>query len=462
MRKLSDEIDDGKLFFYHSAKGLDAYKYLIEGNWRTSSGHYGHALYGNMSPLWKDNFNGPATDQNKLYGPYRFKVQSLRSRSLLFCNVQDGAKILAGYDADYAQVLLEDHGVPDDMIKSIMSLIRKEPGVYASATSLKPRNNSDPGTLLAYGFNGFVYDGNLDGKTVVFYNPQPSNVRFVGVSFDDGKTFMDIPKGTTYSQFLQLVDNFKNPKKAVAVAKSSLTVGASTVQSSLLSPSVLKFMNRPALKAHVQKVLDLESDFLNSKLGLQDIIFIESWYIRFNLTHRKKIYSWVSDYSYVTVILAAYTVAYACTDNVVPVKVTEISKVLDVRRLLKYLLPFSIKNKYGFSDWNKAFYAISFPSEGKVVCTWGVTTPVAVLARFLVGHEWASKNYSFDILDRYFNLLSHELVSFSKSRSLNYTFDDILNLLNATLPDSFPVFMTDHDGDLNPIEVVDPLGIIYK
>ena len=464
MRRVSDEILNGTLYFYHSAKGLDAYKYLLESNWRTSSGHYGHALYGNLNPLWKDNFSGSPTDQNRLYGPYRFKVQALRSRSLLFCNVQDGAKILADYDADYAQALLEDHGVPSNMIKSIMSFIRKDPGVYASATSLKPRNNSDPGTLLQYGFNGFVYDGNLDGKTVVFYNPQPTNVRFVGVSFDDGKTFMDIPKGTSYSQFLDLVEAFRNPKAAKAAKPSTASTpstGAAPAKSYLLPPSVIKYMSKPVLKAHLQKVYDLDASFKMSTMTTHDIIFIESWYIRFNLTHRRKIYGWVSNKTYNDLVAAAYVVAYSCVDSLATVDVKNIYNVADVKRLFKYLLPFSIKNKFGFSVWTNAFGYINFENQERIVCTWGVTTPTAVLARFLAGAEWAKNTYNFDILSAYFDLFKKEYENWIDG--FGYTsLDAVLTELNADLPTSVSIFVTGGELMLDPVESVSSTGIVYK
>jgi hypothetical protein len=458
MSRITDELIDGKLFFYHSAKGLDAYKYLINDEWRTSSGLYGHAMYGNLEPLWEDNFSGPATDQNKLYGRFRFKVHALRPRSLLFCNVKDGAKILAGYDADYAQAMMEDHGVPKDMIDSIMRLVRKEKGVFASSTALKPRDNASDGALLAYGFNGFVYDGNLDGKTVVFYDPHPTNVRFEGLSLDDGKTFMDIPKGTTYNQFLKLVDDFKNHKKSVSFAGSQSSSQSSVAgNSSLLPSSTIKYMDRPTLQKHLQKVYDLEASFYKGAVSLLDMVFIESWYIRFNLKHRRKIYTWVSDSDYTYITLAAYALAYSCVDSVCPLNPKDVYKVLDVKRLLKYLLPFSIRNKYDLSTWNNVFRLIDFPEEGCFVCYWNYIYYRDMLGRFLVGCNWVKNRYGLDLFGLYFDLFKDELVKFSGK-----SFDDILKELNSVLPLLFRAFMTDRVESLDVVKSVSSSGITYK
>lgn len=456
MKHISDEIVDGSLIFYHSAKDLAAYKYLITNTWRTSSGHYGHALYGNMNPLWEDNFSGKATDQNKLYGSFRFRVRSLRTLSLLYCDVEDGAKLLNGYSPDFARTMMENHGVPDNMIESIMRLINKE--TYASNTMLKPANNGAEGTLLKYGFNGFCYTGNLDGKTVVFYNPSPANVRFTGVSFDKGKTFMDIPKDTTYPQFLQLVDDFRNPKKASSGSKvpGVQSPGAQASHSSLLSPSALKFMSRPVLKGHLDKVLSLEAGYLGKSLGNLDIIFVEAWYIRFNLTSRRSIYSWVDSELYTKLVLAAHIAAYSCTDSVFPLDLLKLTSVQNEVRLVKLLLPFSIKNRYAFKYWHGAFNMLDFYKHRPAIAWGGAVSPVANLGRFVAGHVFYAK-LGVNILGSFYDIFKKAIEDDSKQ-----DLQSIIDRCNFYLPQEFNVFMSGTTVDLDKIDSLSSAGVTFK
>jgi hypothetical protein len=135
----------------------------------------------------------------------------------------------------------------------------------------------------------------------------------------------------------------------------------------------------------------------------------------------------------------------------------DIDGVLDVTRLLSRLTIFSIKNKYDFDTWDKAFSIISFPQRGRVACNWDVNrTGIFTLASFLAGQVWANREYNVGVL-RYFDLFMDELIRYT-SKPIAV----ILEELNQMLPMDFYVFSSYFREFLKPIESVGYSGIVYK
>lgn len=461
--KLQDEYVDGALIFYHSNNSLEAYRYLIDNIWRTTSGHYGHALYGNVDALWSANFtkNSPST-QNHLYGygsknHYRFRLRALRSHSLLFCDVEEGAKVLAGYSVEYAVQSLIDHGVPQDMIDSIRPLL--EGRTYASNTVLKVKNNADPGVLLPYGYNGFVYEGNLDGKTVVYYNPAPSNVRMTGVSFDDGKTFMDIPRGTSWGQFQQLVKDYLNPPKtrrSTSQSASNLVSGSG----GLVPKAILTYLGSKydRLSEHFYRMTNLGNTFTNGgSLSTNDMIFVETWYYRYYGTSRRSVYgSKVSLVDYHNICLSAVIAASFCTDSVMPVDLVFDGSNINHKRALKLLVPYSLNNPTSYTAWVGAFVNLGADiSFCPVVVSMKSTNALQALGRFISAGIVYERSYGFDLF-AYWDKFAGVFEAAFGFKDIN----DYLPEFNSNLPKPFSLLASTVNYHLAKVRSVSSNGVV--
>ena len=329
----------------------------------------------------------------------------------------------------------------------------------ASNTCLKPRSNGDEGVLLKYGYNGFVYDGNLDGKTVVYYNPSPSTVRFTGVSLDKGKTFLDIPKGTTWPQLQQMVEDYKNPKpKAVKTAKAT-NVGSSRRGRTLVSPYMLKWLDKPKYKAIRDALEEINNRFVNGDtVTPEQIIFAESWYIRFG--NRARVYPDMGSIKSETLMAASYIAAYACRDAVAPLDIfTSLSSCVEESRMANLLLSCSIKIPLPFRSWAVAFNMFGMVDSFRPIIPSGKGChPVFHLARFISGCLYCNHTMSLDLFRHWDDFEA------AYRRDFTSSIQDALDEINSLVPEPFGIFAATRDTyDISrEIESISTNGIVYK
>lgn len=442
--KISDEFVKGRVFYYHTTDSLKAYDYFINNQWRSRRGYYGLGVYGYAFP----------PDGGASYGDIVFRFHVLRPHRLFFADVYLGSLLYTGYSVSMALGILDEHDVPESFIKGTkleVGLRGVLEGEDINESVLFVDSGGVKCFLDKYDFDGMAYKSH-DGYSIVFWNFSPQLLRITGVKGIKDVEFKDIPVGASQKDVEAI---YKGQFKGFV--SSTMSSGVSKGQSSLLPKSVIKYMSKPSLKGHLQKIYDLEDDFQDSNMLKADMAFVESWYIRCNSVHRKSIYNWILDTTYTQITLAAYALAYSCVDSVFPLDNYDLNGVLDVTRLLSRLTIFSIKNKYDFATWDKAFSFISFPQRGRVVCNWDVNRSVIfTLASFLAGQVWAKREYNVDVL-RYFDLFMDELIRYT-SKPIAV----ILEELNQMLPMDVYVFSSNFKEFLKPIESVGYSGIVYK
>ena len=455
--KLTDELIKGRFYYYHTTSTVKAYEYFMRGQWRSRKGYYGLGLYG---------YAYPPNQYASTYGDIVFRCQVLRFHRIFFASVDLGQQAFTGYSASMGLNILDEPAGPDKYVKGAFRKLGLKgvlEGGDINDSVLYTDDSSKKCFLNDFDFDGMAYRSH-DGYAIVLWNFSPQLLRITGVKRKRDRDFKDIPVGASQQEVEDILNGVVAQKKSTAAPKQAAP-SASSATRPLLPPSVLKYMDKPYLQAHLKKAVDLGSMYTSSPsytLSVLDTVFIESWYIRFNLTHRKKIYSWVSDDVYTDIILAAYAVAYACTDRVVPVDISLISDVIDINRLLKYLLPFSIKNKYNFGAWTSAFGFVDFSFEARVVLLWHSYSSEVTIGRFLVGSEWTKETYNFDVIGKYFDLFKSELEAYLKKSGISHNFDYYFDLIKSRPTDYFSVWSTSGNASLGSVESVSSAGIVYR
>lgn len=195
--KLNEEFIDNKLYFYHSAKDLNTAKYIIDRNWRTVAGLYGNGVYGQQypDPTSKENNLSQSTIaryKNLYGGTYRFKIKHENAQDFFYLDLEAGKKVYGnGYDKNMAIDLLKKRMVPQGIIKNIESYFSYTNIVPALSHSKFNTGAIDGGLLGKYGFKGIVYEGNQDGKCVLYWYPNAGALTVEAYSTNFGKTWID-------------------------------------------------------------------------------------------------------------------------------------------------------------------------------------------------------------------------------------------------------------------------------
>lgn len=197
MKKVNEEVINGKYYFYHSARTLNAAKYIINKRWRTSSGLYGSGVYGQQYP-------DPTSDRNKLSpstirrykdlygGSYRFKIRYDNPKDLFYLDLDAGKEVYGNsYNKDKAIEILKEHNVPDNIIDNISNYFSSGDNTPPLSNSMFATYNVKGGLLGKYGFKGLVYHGNQDGKCALYWYPNEGHLTVEGYSTDFGKTWTE-------------------------------------------------------------------------------------------------------------------------------------------------------------------------------------------------------------------------------------------------------------------------------
>jgi len=194
---INEEVINNELFFYHSARDLQTAKYIINKQWRTSQGLYGNGIYGQQYP-------DPTSPENKLSqtnidryknvygGSYRFKIKYNNPKDIFYLDLDAGKEVYGPkYNKSMAVNILKEHNVPDNIISNIMPYFSDNKKVPSLSNSSFATYKKDGGLLGEYGFKGLVYEGNLDGKCVLFWYPNSSTVEVEAYSTDFGSTWIN-------------------------------------------------------------------------------------------------------------------------------------------------------------------------------------------------------------------------------------------------------------------------------
>jgi hypothetical protein len=191
------------MFFYHSTKTLDSAKYIINKQWRTNMGMYGNGVYGQQYP-------DPTSSQNMLSsstisrykdmygGTYRFKIKYNNPEDMFYLDLDAGKEAYgSNYDENVAIDILKKHNVPDSLISQIQNYFSNSNNLPAISHSVFNTDTVEGGLLGKYGFKGLVYQGNQDGKCILYWYPNNGDLEVEGYSTDFGKTWIDYDANNT-------------------------------------------------------------------------------------------------------------------------------------------------------------------------------------------------------------------------------------------------------------------------
>lgn len=197
MEIINEEVIGGKLYFYHSTKSLEAAKYIINRQWKTSQGLYGNGVYGQQYP-------DPTSSKNKLSianirryknlygGTYRFKISHNNPKDLFYLDLEAGKKVYGkNYNVDMAIDILKNHNVPITLIDKIKYYFSDKTNIPALSNSVFSTYTVNGGLLGQYGFKGLVYHGNQDGKCILYWYPNAGDLTVESYSTDFGATWIE-------------------------------------------------------------------------------------------------------------------------------------------------------------------------------------------------------------------------------------------------------------------------------
>ncbi len=347
--KLNDDRVGDRFYFYHTTKSLNAYSHFTSGSWRTSRGYYGKGVYG---------FNSPPPSYGG-YGDICFRFHCLRPHRIFFADVSLGKTFLAGYSVNMGLDILDDHDVPDKYINGSGSsrynkgLNQVLQGENINSSVLFVDDGSQTCFLSNYDFDGMAYKSH-DGYAMLFWNFSPALLRITGVKKTSDSTFKDIPVGAT-QQEVEDIFNGVSPKKKTTTMSSSIPVRK------YASASLIKYVSAyPNQKARFEVLI--HQLLSGSNISTEQMIFIESWYIRFNLTPRRSVYGGlVHSYTYNNVIVpAAVIMANATVASASPVDPSDVGSKADFGRLNKYMIKYSLNNHLSRSVWEGVTQILGF------------------------------------------------------------------------------------------------------
>lgn len=334
-RKIEDDFVNGRLYFYHTTDSLNAYKFASDGSWRSRKAYYGLGAYGFANP--------PSSGHS--YGDITFKFQVLRFPGLFFANTKLGAEVINGYSVKMGLSILDDHDVPDHYITGRGGLQAVLEGSDINSSVLRTSDTKTKCFLSEYDFDGMAYYSH-DGYAIVFWNFTPQLLRVVGVKKSSDLDFKPIPIGASQQD---VEDIFYNRVRKTSTGSSSTNAAQAA---DFKGFPISKYASASLIK-HIYStnrgVFDYLSPIITDWLAgdtpeLLDIILLESWYVRFNLKSRKLLFSGYSYDDAKLILLASNIWAFSVTDGVShmdpPARV-------NLDRLNRYLLPFSIHNQAG-------------------------------------------------------------------------------------------------------------------
>lgn len=194
---INEEVINGEMFFYHSTKSLDSAKFIINKQWRTNMGMYGNGVYGQQYP-------DPTSPENKLSsysinrykdlygGTYRFKIKYNNPKDMFYLDLDAGKEVYGpSYDVDAGVAILKKHGVKASLISKIVPYFSTNNHVPPLSQSDFYTDTVDGGLLGKYGFKGLVYQGNQDGKCVLYWYPNNGDLEVEAYSTDFGKSWIE-------------------------------------------------------------------------------------------------------------------------------------------------------------------------------------------------------------------------------------------------------------------------------
>ena len=343
-RKIEDDFVNGRLYFYHTTNSLNAYSFASDGSWRSRKAYYGLGAYGFANP----------PSRGDSYGDITFKFQVLRFPGLFFANTKLGAEVINGYSVKMGLSILEDHDVPDHYITRSNGLKAVLEGGSINSSVLKTDDTTTKCFLSKYDFDGMAYYSH-DGYAIVFWNFTPQLLRVVGVKKSSDFNFKPIPIGASQKDVEDIFYN-RVPK--------STTVSSSTSSTDFMGFPISKYASASLLK-HIYATNFFIFDYLKPIITdwlsgatptLNQIVLLESWYVRYNLKSRKFIYSGFTSDEINIVFLASNIWAFGSTDGNLRL---DASARVDLPRLNRYLLPFSLKNQLDRSYWDAAISLLS-------------------------------------------------------------------------------------------------------
>lgn len=346
-RKIEDDFVNGRLYFYHTTNSLNAYSFASDGSWRSRKAFYGLGAYGFANP--------PSRGDG--YGSITFKFQVLRFPGLFFANTKLGAEVINGYSVKMGLSILEDHDVPDHYITRRNGLQAVLEGADINSSVLRTNDTTTKCFLSKYDFDGMAYYSH-DGYSIVFWNFTPQLLRVVGVKKSSDLAFKPIPIGASQKD---VEDIFYDRVRKSTTGSSSTSAAQAT---DFMGFPISKYASASLLK-HIYATNRFIFDYLKTEVTywlsgatptLKQIVLLESWYVRFNMTSRKFIYSGFTTDEINIVFLASNIWAFICTDS--NVRLNAAAKVY-LDRLNRYLLPFSLKNQLDRSYWDAAISLLS-------------------------------------------------------------------------------------------------------
>lgn len=194
-KQINEEVINGKLYFYHSTRNLNAAMYIVNQQWKTNLGMYGNGIYGQQYP-------DPTSKKNKLSqstidrykhaygGSYRFKIRYDNPEDIFYLDLDAGREVYGKqYDRNMAIDILKQHNVPQNIIDNISNYFSEGNDTPAISTSMFATYKVTGGLLGQYGFKGLAYHGNQDGKCLLFWYPNEGHLTVEAYSTDFGKTW---------------------------------------------------------------------------------------------------------------------------------------------------------------------------------------------------------------------------------------------------------------------------------
>lgn len=205
LRKIKDEIKDGKVFLYHSTKSLqDLGDILLKGMWKAGGAGgsmLGDGFYGNfnLSQAQKHNY-GPYILKVQLYGIKEFLILDLDPYNKVY---KPAATVLDKEAMIQAQLVEKFPQTKwSEMMKVVRRFLRGESKDIAFA--LWKKYSTD----LLRKFNGFVYTGRFDRESVVCWYPNELVKPLVWTK-DDGKTWLKVTDINQYLDIAKLAPQVK-------------------------------------------------------------------------------------------------------------------------------------------------------------------------------------------------------------------------------------------------------------